>query len=90
MLITTKDGKSRVVFDTDGLCDIVEDYAGYSVAIEIRKKIFDLEQKNDQLMELLIDQHDLLIDLDKELDGEVVLKYEIEDLAESIKEELMA
>lgn len=84
MLITTKDGKSRVVFDTDELCDVIEDYAGYSVAVEIRKRIFDLERENDFLMDLLLEQRDLLIDLDDRLDGE--LRDEINDLDEAIRE----
>ena len=84
MLITTKDGKSRVVFDTDELCDVIEDYAGYSAAVEIRKMIFDLERENDLLMDLLIEQRDLLIDLDDRLDGE--LRDEINDLDEAIRE----
>ena len=84
MLITTKDGKSRVVFDTDELCDVIEDYAGYSVAVEIRKRIFDLERENDLLMDLLLEQRDLLIDLDDRLDGE--LRDEINDLDEAIRE----
>ena len=85
MLITTKDGESRVVFDVDELCDVIEEYTGYSAAIEIRKIIFDLEQKTDKLMELLIDQHDLLIDLNKELDRD--LNQEIDKIEKTIREE---